>query len=947
MINLINEIAQSWWIWMGPMFWQASLLILILISIDALIRNWAWPQVRYALWTLVLIKLVIPPAFTLPVSIVPHLQPVVPSSVQTQWQGTFEYASRNAGDTETTISSPAVNEMQNPVQMDQNQSKIDTAGSVTHINLTWKAYLLMTWFTGMIAFIVILTSRIKRLMRWHREQKKKKNLSIPHWFHDLLVTTASNMNIHRLPAIVFSEQAVTPAVYGFFQPVLLFPAGYFKDLSPKEAEHVLLHELAHIKRGDLILHTITLVLHIVYWFNPLMILVGRQIKHIRELCCDLTVANILKEKTSAYRQTLVDTARELLTESLEPGMGLLGVWEEPFKLVSRLKWLEKKTWQKRKTALLTALLASLFLAVSIVPMGLANQNSTSGSNGPASLSYPAHADKKAQTKTNFSSSDISIHKTKPFTAVIIQKIGNSDVMFEDAVDELKTVLKKQKIKSKGYPFGRFWSQSDRVPVDERCWEVGFPVDSDVQVKAPLQIVHFPAYQVASTSIQGILHTEPLWYAFIDRIKDMGYIPAFPPAVEVWKSDSDEENFWYHTEMQLQVFHPEQGYPGFDIRLKEQEELTMLTLPMQGSYEKFPEALARLEIYVNKNHIKTTGLMMSRHFSDPSTEKPADFLWEVGCSVEPGSKANHPFKIKTIGGFQVASSVLNESPKRELPWAAFIIQNMIDGRIISGPLMEIWHAHPEDPISSIKSVEMVLPVSRFDKLSDSEDKSGTLFENIIKGSEKFGKKMQSIDDKYNQSTTSGTTQTITDTAAFLNETMMFTGDILKALAESFGADLPVPEISYKEVKPFYALILPMIGSYDQHIEAVEKLQKYMHTNKITKAGALFGRYFHAPGEVPEDSLAWEIGIPVKRGVDVEKPFLIKYIDDGKVAYSILRPGVEASQAIWTGFILHLMEKGIIPIGPPTEIWYNQYKSNSDEAPKTEMRIQVAYFPKNQE
>ena len=57
MIHDLNLLSGVWFDWMFSMFWQVSLLIIIITGIDYLIRNWAYPQVRYALWTLVLLKL--------------------------------------------------------------------------------------------------------------------------------------------------------------------------------------------------------------------------------------------------------------------------------------------------------------------------------------------------------------------------------------------------------------------------------------------------------------------------------------------------------------------------------------------------------------------------------------------------------------------------------------------------------------------------------------------------------------------------------------------------------------------------------------------------------------------------------------------------------------------------------------------------------------------------
>ncbi|MEA3226295.1 MAG: hypothetical protein U9Q07_10120, partial [Planctomycetota bacterium] len=66
----LNSFPQSWWSWMWPMFWQVSALVVFIGAIDLLLRRRVWPQVRYAFWLLVLVKLVLPPTFALSTSIV-------------------------------------------------------------------------------------------------------------------------------------------------------------------------------------------------------------------------------------------------------------------------------------------------------------------------------------------------------------------------------------------------------------------------------------------------------------------------------------------------------------------------------------------------------------------------------------------------------------------------------------------------------------------------------------------------------------------------------------------------------------------------------------------------------------------------------------------------------------------------------------------------------------
>jgi beta-lactamase regulating signal transducer with metallopeptidase domain len=368
MTELFNEAARVWWGWMGPMLWQVSLLVLVVSAIDLLIGKWAWPQVRYALWLLILVKLVIPPSWSLATSPISRAVPWAQAGIVRLLDGEPARLDREAAATWTGTPSTEVT----PNERDAGSLPVVPGGRSTLPSeagprgLVWQAYAMAAWVLGMAVLAGVLVLRMMKLRRWHREQEKKK--TIPPWFHELMVDTARRIKLERLPAIVFSEEAVAPAVYGVFRPVLLLPANYTENLSPEEAEHVLLHELAHLKRGDLWLHGLCLLLQIVYWFNPLLIWVRKQTRHVRELCCDMTIAGLLKEKTVRYRKTLLDTARELLTESLEPGMGLLGVFEEPFRLVARLRWLEKEAWRRRKWALGAAFLVVAVMVPFVLPM---------------------------------------------------------------------------------------------------------------------------------------------------------------------------------------------------------------------------------------------------------------------------------------------------------------------------------------------------------------------------------------------------------------------------------------------------------------------------------------------------------------------------------------------------------------------------------------------------
>lgn len=388
-MSSLNQLAEMWWRWMGEMLWQSSLLILILSGIDFLLKKWIWPQVRYTLWLLVLLKLIIPPTFALDTSIISRVQPRITEQMNQYINTDFFQTGSNE---EMSHSYKIQHESQDISSSQELNSPI---GHSKNRMFSFMSIFFLIWIGGIFILFAILFGKMMRLRRWHDQQDEH---SIPEWFHQLLFETSQKLGLNHLPAIVFHNKAKTPAVYGLFRPVMLLPANYFDNLTHEQAQHVLLHELAHLKRGDLWLHGLCLFLQIFYWFNPFLIWVRRQMKHVREICCDLTVAQILKEKTKAYRITLLNTARELLTERVEPGLGLLGVFEEPFRLVSRLRWLEKETWHFHVLKIVLSVVTFVFIAFLLLPMA--------GAKSPKSPVQPAAIVDEINFDSEYSGSDV-------------------------------------------------------------------------------------------------------------------------------------------------------------------------------------------------------------------------------------------------------------------------------------------------------------------------------------------------------------------------------------------------------------------------------------------------------------------------------------------------------------------------------------------------------------
>ena len=68
------------------------------------------------------------------------------------------------------------------------------------------------------------------------------------------------------------------------------------------------------------------------------------------------------------RKTLLETARQLLAQPVDPGLGLLGLFENSSWLVDRLHWLEKKSWKYRPLRIATIFVLICVMSACVLPM---------------------------------------------------------------------------------------------------------------------------------------------------------------------------------------------------------------------------------------------------------------------------------------------------------------------------------------------------------------------------------------------------------------------------------------------------------------------------------------------------------------------------------------------------------------------------------------------------
>jgi beta-lactamase regulating signal transducer with metallopeptidase domain len=107
--------------------------------------------------------------------------------------------------------------------------------------------------------------------------------------------------------ILLDESEAGPFVRGIFRSVIVLPATA-QNWDASRLRAVLLHELAHVHRGDCRVQLLAQVACAAYWFNPLIWVAARQLRIERERACDDEVL-ARGEMPSAYAADLLHLAR--------------------------------------------------------------------------------------------------------------------------------------------------------------------------------------------------------------------------------------------------------------------------------------------------------------------------------------------------------------------------------------------------------------------------------------------------------------------------------------------------------------------------------------------------------------------------------------------------------------------------------------------------------------
>jgi hypothetical protein len=100
-----------------------------------------------------------------------------------------------------------------------------------------------------------------------------------------LVELQDRLGIQRKVALFKAAALESPAVIGWWRPVILFPASALSGLTPAQLDAILIHELSHIRRHDYLVNLLQSSIEIVLFYHPAVWWVSNYIRQERENCC--------------------------------------------------------------------------------------------------------------------------------------------------------------------------------------------------------------------------------------------------------------------------------------------------------------------------------------------------------------------------------------------------------------------------------------------------------------------------------------------------------------------------------------------------------------------------------------------------------------------------------------------------------------------------------------
>lgn len=259
-----------------------AIVFLLVVVISGALHN-RRPALRLALWSLVFVRLVLPPDLSHPLA-VGELLPGFASLL-----GHDDASERGAGGGVMAALQPL--------------GDTDHVGAPERIVPGWVTWLLAAWCMGAAAAAAGHARRLRRVRHLLARSETCHDAGVL----ELVRSWRSRLRIRRSVRVVVAESEVVPFTVGILRPVVCVPRAALGDR--RFLEPALAHELAHVACWHALWLAAQHAVQIVYWFHPAAWFAGVRIAHERELLCDALVLQHRALPAPQYARSLLLASR--------------------------------------------------------------------------------------------------------------------------------------------------------------------------------------------------------------------------------------------------------------------------------------------------------------------------------------------------------------------------------------------------------------------------------------------------------------------------------------------------------------------------------------------------------------------------------------------------------------------------------------------------------------
>jgi beta-lactamase regulating signal transducer with metallopeptidase domain len=313
-----------------------ALFATVLALAVALASRWCRrPALVHSLWLLVLLKLLVPPFVSAPIQW-QHVDRVLsvagfassaPAEPRHAPPSTNPAPEVAAAVPESSSvwpglkSSEARVEQQETPELGVPTPALATLKPPASLSVSWQTLVVALWVAGSVTWFTWIGVRF-----WHVRRLLSYACPAPIEVQDRGQQLSRIMGMTRCPSVAFLSGQVSPMLWALLgRPRLLMPAMLWDGLTPEQRDALLVHELAHLRRGDHWVRRLELLVAGLFWWHPVVWWAQRRLQQAEEECCDAWVVATLPAASEVYAEALIATAAFLSRTNSAVPVGASGI----------------------------------------------------------------------------------------------------------------------------------------------------------------------------------------------------------------------------------------------------------------------------------------------------------------------------------------------------------------------------------------------------------------------------------------------------------------------------------------------------------------------------------------------------------------------------------------------------------------------------------------------